>query len=633
MYSALLFLWGVLSLGYAPGALLLYLLARSSTPLEHVSLAVTLGLVTSGIVYWLVGIARWAELFVVWPPLAVACLLYLRRRDLKKIRVGLDRSHLALAVVLMLGVIALASLPMFFGNLTIGPDGGMNVVPTSDVLLHLALANELTHAIPPQNPVFAGHVLSYHYGMDLVVAMIGHATGVAISDLTVRFVPTLFVIVGMLTTFCFCRRWLGSGGFGALTVFLVFFGEDLSFVPGLLMGWAFDWTTAFNVPSVFSLFHVNPMLPALGLLFAGLFCLQKYLEAPDRGWLVLSAVCFAALVEVKVFTAAHVLGSLGTAALVYAVSARRFELLTVTAITAVLASPLLLNVLLQNQEGAQIAVIPGPAGYVAGAMQRLGIHERVTSAPALLGIGLPLFLLASLGLRLLGGWAILKALIRPLRSPPLRFMLALYVLAGIVLTLMLRIVPEGQGGYDNGVWFFVQSKFVAWIFAVEVLRQGYERLRSVTVPPLLAGSALVLAVVTLAVPSTVQHFLVLAEETAASDPEATRAAMFVASVAQRGDVVLSNQAVAARVLAFVPVRLPVGYFANTMVSADRYMHREALVIDFWRGWEAGDVRSDILRELGVRYISATTPDRLSLPPGVVELYSRSGYVVLKVNEE
>ena len=231
---ALALLWGVLSVAYAPGALLLHLLKRSLTPLEHVSLSVTLGLVTSAVVYWLIPLAAYPAFFVAWPVVAVGALLYLRRRDLPKIRFELERSYAALLAVLVLGVIVLVKLPLFFGNLTIASDGGMTVVPISDPLLHLAIANELTHTVPPANPVFAGQALSYHYGMDLVTAMMARGTGLAVADLTVRFVPTLLMVTGMLGVFCFSKRWLGSIGFAALTVFLVFFGEDFSFIPGLM---------------------------------------------------------------------------------------------------------------------------------------------------------------------------------------------------------------------------------------------------------------------------------------------------------------------------------------------------------------------------------------------------------------
>ena len=119
-------------------------------------------------------------------------------------------------------------------------------------------------------------------------------------------------------------------------------------------------------------------------------------------------------------------------------------------------------------------------------------------------------------------------------------------------------------------------------------------------------------------------------DTAASDPAATSAARFVASRARPGDVVLANQATMARVLAYAPVRLPVGYFADTLVAADQYKRREAMVFEFWRDWESGTIRTDLLRQLGARFVSAARPADLQIPSGVVELYSKSDYVVLEL---
>ena len=136
-----------------------------------------------------------------------------------------------MAGVLAIGIMALAFLPIYYTNFTSRADGSMPLYPVPDVLFHIAIANELTHTIPPQAPLFAGHPLSYHYGMDLSVAMFAKATGLNTRDLTVRFVPTLFLVLSMLSVFCFSRNWLRSGYFGALVVFLVFFGADFSFIP------------------------------------------------------------------------------------------------------------------------------------------------------------------------------------------------------------------------------------------------------------------------------------------------------------------------------------------------------------------------------------------------------------------
>ncbi len=629
---AALFLLGTLTLGYAPGALVLHLLKRSLTPLEHVSLSLTLGLVTSAALYWVMRTAGAPALFMAWPVATTGLLLYLRRPRVRlKPDTTWEWSHAALLAVIAVGVFVMVRLPLFFGNLTVAPHRGLSVVPIGDPLLHVAIAHELTHTIPPQNPVFAGAALGYHYGADLVTAMMASTTGLAVADLTVRFVPILLVVVSMLAVFCFSRRWLGSNGFAALTVFLVFFGEDLAFVPGLMRGWEFDWTTAFNVPSVFSLFHLNPMLPGLGLLFSGFFLLQKYSDEPDYRWLMLSAGCIAVLAEIKVFTVAHVLGSLWASALVFAVFARRFELLKVTIVTSVLAAALLANTMWQNQTVAHIDIMVGQAGYIDGAMRRLGIGESAPGRSALLMIGLPLFLIASLGLRVVGAWAIVTALVRPIANEPLRFMLAFFVVTGIIVTLMTRIVAEGHG-YDNGVWFFVHSKFVAWVFAAEVLRRWYERLRSRRLAPVLAGIVIGVPAIAIAAPSTVQHFVVLSKEAAVNDPEATAAARFIAARALPGDVLLANQPVMARALALAPVRVPIGYFADSMVPQDEYKRREALVLAFWRDWESGTVRTDVLRDLHVRFVAAVRPGELSLPPGVKELYAKSAYVVLQITE-
>ena len=79
---------------------------------------------------------------------------------------------------------------------------------------------------------------------------------------------------------------------------------------------AVDWSLRyFSVPpAVIGLFFTDPILPGLGLLFAGLFCLQRYLQERSGAWLFLTALLFAALIEVKIFTAAQIMCSLGVAA-------------------------------------------------------------------------------------------------------------------------------------------------------------------------------------------------------------------------------------------------------------------------------------------------------------------------------
>src|SRR5205814_1754222 len=324
--AACLFFIAVILLAYVPGKLLLILLTRTLSWVEDFTLACVLGLVVSALTYWLMALAQQAHIYVLWPLATTGLFFYLHAGKWKSLfgssekvtphnketmRPSRDRSGLALVGVVALGVAVLAILPQHYSNLTGRADGTMRVHPIPDVFLHIAIASELTHTVPPQSPVFSGHPLTYHYGMDLAVAMFANATGLNTRDLTLRFVPTLFLALSMLSVFCFSRTWLGSGYFAVLAVLLVFFGEDFAFIPGLLLGEKADWSVRyFSVPTVFSLFYTNPILPGVGLLFAGLFCLQRYLRERGGTWLFLSALLFVALMEVKVFAAVQIMCSL-----------------------------------------------------------------------------------------------------------------------------------------------------------------------------------------------------------------------------------------------------------------------------------------------------------------------------------
>ena len=88
--------------------------------------------------------------------------------------------------------------------------------------------------------------------------------------------------------------------------------------------------------------------------------------------------------EVKVFTAAHIMCSLGFAAVVYLLLFRNADLFKVAALTAALAAPLVLSVLLGNKSGANIIAAFDPWLYVSHMMEVLGMKDRLTGVVAFL---------------------------------------------------------------------------------------------------------------------------------------------------------------------------------------------------------------------------------------------------------
>ena len=647
------FLAAVTVLGYCPGRLVLERFNPALSPLEDLTLSLVFGLLVSGCVYWLVAYCGGAHYYFLWPLAVAACFVFTRRKHFRGLLASRpggvasgppaarkskwQRQHTALAAVIALGVLMLSVLPQYYGNLTFDSAGGLKRADDfPDAVLHVAIASELTHTVPPQAPVLAGRALSYHYGMDLTVAMFARATGLNTRDLTLRFVATLLLVLAMLATFCFSRAWLGSGGFGALVAFLVFFGDDFSFIPGLLLGWEGRWSLAFDVPAVFSLFFVNPMTPGVGLLFTGLYCALRYVRDGGRAWLLMSALVMMGLAATKVFTAAHYLASLGIAAVVYLALFRDSRVFRLCALAAALASPVLLGALSHNDQGAQILVSLDPWPYVSNAMRHLGLGDSYTAGiPGFIFVALPIYLVGCLGLRVIALPGMARELANPSRDGGLRFTLAVFVVIGIALTLTLRVVPrEIEDPSNNSGWFLIHGKYVAWVFVAEVLQRLHRRLVARGFAPGRAGAAIAIAAAALAVPSTFQHFAnQLAPGMTVYGRDAVETAGFLARHSRPGDVVLAGQGLLDPVLTLTKCRVPYGYFDDYLASASDVRQRRATAAEFALAWARGEVRTDLLRELGVDYLAVPRgQSRLSagLPPELALVYGNTGYVVFRV---
>jgi hypothetical protein len=663
--GACLFFIATVLLAYVPGKILLIALKRVVTPLEDVTLACLLGLVISGFVYWLMMLLHQGRFYFLWPLTAAGLFVWLyqiRWRSLLtnasrtepfstgNASLSRDRSAFVLLGLLLLGITALAYFPGYYSNFTSQPDGTMRVFPISDVLFHIAIANELTHTVPPQAPVFAGHPLSYHYGMDLAVAMFARITGLNVRDLTVRFMPTLFLSLSMLTAFCFSRMWLRSGYFAALVVFLVFFGADFSFIPGLLLGEKGDWSLRyFSAPAVVTLFYSNPILPGLGILFAGLLCLNRYTFEHSGAWLLLTAVLFVALIEVKMLMAGQLMCSLGLAALIYLIFFSNSDLFKVAGCTAIAAIPLISWVLLKNESGGRIVVKLEPWLYVSHAMQALGLADRFHGPVGLLAVALPIYLVGCFGLRVVGVPSIFTAIFRPNADGAVRCLLGIFVVVGAVIALAYTFTPEGWTFRYNPVssTFLVQSEYVAWIFVVEVCQRFYKWAVTRRMYPAFAAGGIIAVAAGLSLPSTVQHFLVWHDPNnffGVGKPWAgqlltynlqTLAAMdFLQKNARPGDVVLCDDALNAPVLALTKCRVPLGYFSLGLVARSEYTRREAAEKKFWNDWRLGKIQEELLRDAEVRYVvvskqiegvPATTAASLS------KVFENSELAIFKVN--
>ena len=308
--------------------------------------------------------------------------------------------------------------------------------------------------------------------MDLLTATFARWAGLSTLDLTVRFLPTLFHVTTCLSVFCFGRAWLKSGFGAALFTFLVMFAEDFSFVPGLITNSADCWSAQyFGVPTTFSLFFLNPMLPALGLMFAGLFCLLKYLREGRTVWLVLTAVHFAVILEFKVFPSLLIALCLAIVTPVYLLIQRDARFLKVLVLTGMLLAPLLLPMLRANSDGGKQAITLD-ATLIPSLLKNSGLGNCSWAEPLrplyaegtmtlpgwllLFLIVIPGFVVGSFGVRLLALGPMMKNLVAPTRDNALRFFLTIFVVAGVALSLSCAVASTSAPvrlQYNNACWF------------------------------------------------------------------------------------------------------------------------------------------------------------------------------------
>lgn len=679
------FLLALLFLIYFPGRFLIQAAGLRLAPLEQLTLAFVLGMTVGGVVYWLAGIWHIPGLFPLWPCGASIAFLHRTRKECRERRrdgsllkkesgSALDASHVWLIALILLAWGLLALVPFYYRNLALLPENGMSIGKSGaypDVFLHLSLANELSHSIPPQVPFIAGRQLNYHVGVDVLAAMFMSAGGLNALDLTVRFLPTFHIAVVILAIFCFCRAWLGSGILAVATAFLVIFGEDFSWLLAWTGG-AGCWSAHyFKVPTTYSLYSVNPMLPALGLLFSGFFCLQKFFQEGGRIWLLLTAFVPAISLEFKVFAALHVFMTLFLAATVYGVCCRDGRFFKVFSATGLLLLPLLLMLRQATQNGAGQSFIFYPATYIPHLLMVLGLtryawagnvceflstgHVTATGVSALLLIALPAYLVGCLGPRILALPLLGRALRGPRRGAPVRWFLALFVVLGVLVSLCFTFALKNaplEAQYNNAVWFFVQSKYVAWLFVGEFLVVlGRRRGRAVQI------GALAL-IVGASIPSTIQFFhYVNGFQPGAMDQNERELLTFLGEHASPGDVVATRKEYvatddspdrsAAPISSLTRCRtLLSDVFAGSFASPEELQRRSRDLNEFWEGWARGKLRTDLLIGYQVDYLvvnrrpvdgdnesphwAAAPPQEAAADVALERCFANAGFLVYRV---
>lgn len=343
---------------YLPGRWLVRALRLPLDRLEETTLALVAGMTATTTVYKLAASAGRIELLWLWlGASAVAAVVAASRKRARTDAgtgargfrfTGTGAAFAAIAVL----VLTLLAVDNYRNGFT-APSGAVRFnMHYFDGFTRAALARELTHAVPPQMPFAAGLPISYHYDMNLFISFFYKYLGLELFDLIHRLTLTFYFAVILMSVFVFLRRWSRSRRAALMGTFLLIFGSGgLGWLAGSIGGFKSFWGKIFFSFYLIDITAINPLLPALAVLFAGLFLFAEYFETSRPGALAGGAYSLAALAGYKMTFSPPVLAALAGVALVAFLRRRDPRPALAAASAGVLTVPFLLAAYSHNVGG------------------------------------------------------------------------------------------------------------------------------------------------------------------------------------------------------------------------------------------------------------------------------------------
>ncbi len=221
--------------------------------------------------------------------------------------------------------------------------------------------------------------------------------------------------------------------------------------------------------------------------------------------------------------------------------------------------------------------------------------------------------------------------VREVLDDPIRLLLWAFVISGPVATLFCSVRPiDFPRAYDNALWFFVQSKFVAWIFAVEALLYLIRNRTAI-------GQGVGVAILLLAsLPAGLQY--VDRTRVGASvggerilDAQHLEMLAYLNEVGAPGEVVFASPELAAMIVTHTDKRAPVLHlYTDSFVTRDELALRSRDQKAFWAAWRHGKVGWDVVERRNARWLVVRRP---SMDPAREPVFANDAFAVYALRRE
>jgi len=437
----LFFLLAIFFAFYLPGKFLTIKLKFKLTFLEDLFFVPLLGMMLFTLATYLFSWLRvW---YLVVPLFFLLDILALRTKKWKPSPLGKNERWPFLLILILS---AIFSLSMVLTGVR-----GEAITYRRDDLWHLALINELRAHFPPDNPGFAGVPLrGYHYFYNFLLAKMSQLFYLSPFSLYFHFFPLLVALLWGLGVYILMLKWSQKKNVALWALFLSFFGGSFSFILVLRGNPWLSMDDAFGITQPASSLVNPPFAISVVIIIGTLFALFNFLKTRKASWLV-PIVLFAGLVTMfKVYAGMILLGGLAILTAMELLK-KRFLLLSALLVIGALflgtywvladRSARLLYYPLWSPHKVLIDHLPW---YGYG--EKYYTYSKLSVISGLIRIeiyGLYVFLIGSLGTRIIGLLALPLLFLRKKKRPSL-FTITLAVMTAISILIPLFFIQTGK---------------------------------------------------------------------------------------------------------------------------------------------------------------------------------------------
>jgi hypothetical protein len=462
---------GILTFG--PGAGLTFPLLAPLTTLRRVVLALAIGLAFAPIVAHVLGTAH----ALAWYPYVASALAGMAIGFWRRMKDRPRTSTRARLAASALVIVALGVGGAAFAHRLAESRAGITIYgeyDSYDLTYYAEIAAELSHTVPPASPFFAGRMLNHAFYPHVVLAMVHRFGGVPLLDLYFRYAWPAFLALAVLGCFVLVES-VASVEMAFVAALLFGVGSNLAYLAAWFLKPAvWDdvvWSHNFQGAGAEVLLYGN-WTPALAAMFAGFYAIRAARKG-SAGWSLVAGAIFASTVLSKPWIFASVLSAVAVVIVVSRHDKPLVRRLALTAASSLLVAAPFLYRAVTLYEDAQVTFQPAFLPIPLVMVGRLGLRDwflahagmfgftgaAQTSAAALLA--LPVFLLGTIGPRVVGLPALWQCLRRPANHDPIWRLLAWTLIAAFIASSIIVSVPYHESQQIHQFALFVLALFAA----------------------------------------------------------------------------------------------------------------------------------------------------------------------------